>query len=158
MSKIQIRNATPDDAARIAAWQVAMAAETEDRELPLERVRRGVDAVFADADKGRYLIADDVDLGKPLGSLLLTSEWSDWRDGWFWWIQSVFVEPEARGRGIYRRMYEHVLAECRADGTVCGVRLYVEVENEFAAAVYTHLGMAKTSYRLFEVDFEHEAD
>ncbi|QDU68482.1 GNAT family N-acetyltransferase [Engelhardtia mirabilis] len=158
MSKIRIRTATRDDAGQIAAWQVAMAAETEDRELPLERVRRGVEAVFADGEKGRYLIAEDIELGRALGSLLLTNEWSDWRDGWFWWIQSVFVESEARGRGIYRRMYEHVLAEAKADGSVCGVRLYVEVENEYAASVYSHLGMDKTSYRMFEVDFAGEAD
>ena len=153
MSSIRVRAASLEDAELIAGWQVAMAAETEERELPLERVARGVRAVFADATKGRYLIVEEAETATPRGSLLLTSEWSDWRDGWFWWIQSVYVEPEARGRGAYRRLYEEVLAQARAADHVCGVRLYVEVENEYALAVYRHLGMDETSYRLLEVDF-----
>ena len=97
------------------------------------------------------VVEDD---GEAVGSLLLTREWSDWRDGWFWWIQSVYLEPRARGKGHYGRLYAHVVEEARADPDVRGVRLYVETENEHARRVYTALGMPETSYRLHELDFD----
>jgi GNAT superfamily N-acetyltransferase len=151
VSAVTVRPARPDDADRIADWQGAMAAETEDRPLDRERVGRGVARCLADPTKGRYLIAE-LD-GAPVGSLLVTKEWSDWRDGWFWWIQSVYLDPAARGRGVFRVLYTRVLEEARADSDVRGVRLYVEADNAHARRVYARLGMVETDYRLYEVDF-----
>lgn len=152
MTEVSIRSARLEDAGRIADWQVAMAMETEGRPLDRQRVGRGVSRALQDPVLGRYLVVEDD--GEPVGSLLLTREWSDWRDGWFWWIQSVYLEPRARGKGHYGRLYAHVVEEARADPDVRGVRLYVETENEHARRVYTALGMPETSYRLHELDFD----
>ncbi|MEO0652151.1 MAG: GNAT family N-acetyltransferase [Planctomycetota bacterium] len=149
---VSVRSATPADADRIADWQVQMARETEDRALDRERVGRGVARCLADPIKGRYLVAE-LD-GEPVGSLLLTTEWSDWRDGWFWWIQSVFLAPAARGHGVYKAMQAKVVADAQADPDVRGVRLYVEEENAHARRVYAALGFENTSYRLYEIDFD----
>lgn len=147
-----VRPATPADADTIADFNLAMAAETEDRGLDEERLRAGVRNALADERCGRYLIAADA-AGTTAGCLLLTLEWSDWRNGWFWWIQSVYTAPEFRGKGVYRSLYDHVLAEARAQDDVCGIRLYVEEENTKAQGVYSHLGMQRTHYQLFEIDF-----
>ncbi|MHC4262319.1 MAG: GNAT family N-acetyltransferase [Planctomycetota bacterium] len=152
MTEASIRSARLEDAGRIADWQVAMAMETEGRPLDRQRVGRGVSRALQDPARGRYLVVEDD--GEAVGSLLLTREWSDWRDGWFWWIQSVYLEPRARGKGHYGRLYAHVVEEARADPDVRGVRLYVETENEHARRVYTALGMPETSYRLHELDFD----
>jgi ribosomal protein S18 acetylase RimI-like enzyme len=88
-----------------------------------------------------------------VASLLVTYEWSDWRAGWFWWIQSVFVVESSRGRGVYRALYEEVLGRARGRADVAGVRLYVELENVHAQAVYERLGMRRAHYHLYEVDF-----
>ncbi|HKX46089.1 MAG TPA: GNAT family N-acetyltransferase, partial [Planctomycetota bacterium] len=128
----------------------AMARETEDKSLDPAVLERGVRRALADPAKGRYLVAEQD--GRAVGGLLLTLEWSDWRDGWFWWIQSVYVEPEARGAGAYRALHEHVLAEARRDPDVRGVRLYVEVENTRARAVYERLGMAELAYRVYGLE------
>jgi ribosomal protein S18 acetylase RimI-like enzyme len=84
---------------------------------------------------------------------MITYEWSDWRNGNFWWIQSVYVRPDARGRGVFRRLYQAVEEAARKSGESCGLRLYVEGENERAQRVYEGLGMKSTSYRFYEVDF-----
>ena len=141
----------PADAERIAGYQEAMAQETEGRTLETSVVRAGVGAVFEDPSRGRYLVVE-VD-GAAAGSMLLTTEWSDWRNGAFWWIQSVYLEPAARGRGAFGALYRAVFAEARATAGVVGLRLYVEAENEHAQRVYSGLGMKTTSYRLFEADF-----
>jgi GNAT superfamily N-acetyltransferase len=151
MGAIHVREACPDDAETIAAWQLQMARETEGRELDAGRVRRGVARALGDPVCGRYLVAEWE--GRPVGSLLLTREWSDWRDGWFWWIQSVYLDPQARGRGIFRALYAAVLEQARADGEVCGLRLYVEQHNQRARSIYAALGMQETDYRLYELDF-----
>jgi len=129
----------------------AMALETEDKVLDRERLTRGVMAVLADTAKGFYLVAED-DAGAVVGQLMVTFEWSDWRDGTFWWIQSVYVVPAARRSGVYRALYARVLSLAAADGGVCGVRLYVERENERAMATYRALGMQRAQYDMFEVD------
>mgnify|MGYP001100721528 CR=1 FL=1 len=149
---VTIRAATLADADRIADWQVQMARETEDRALDRGRVGRGVARCLADPAKGRYLVAELE--GEPVGSLLLTTEWSDWRDGWFWWIQSVYLGSAARGRGVYKALQAQVVAEARADPDVRGVRLYVEEQNTHARQVYEALDFANTSYRLYEIDFD----
>lgn len=124
-----------------------MALETEEMALPPAVVARGVSAVLADPDKGRYFVA--VDRGEIVGSLLATPEWSDWRDGTWWWIQSVYVAPEARGRGVFRALYEHVRAEVEAEPGLLGLRLYVDRGNRGAQAVYERLGMSRDHYDLF---------
>jgi ribosomal protein S18 acetylase RimI-like enzyme len=146
-----VRRATPADTQDLCAFNAAMARETEGRELDPARLRRGIEHALADPGRGTYWVCCVAD--RVLGALLVTLEWSDWRDGWFWWIQSVYVRPEARGRGIYRALWEHVLAAARAQGDVCGVRLYVDQENRNAQAVYEHLGMERARYALYEVDF-----
>ncbi len=147
-----IRTARPDDLAAIVSFQLAMALETEDRKLDRALVERGVARALADPGRGTYRVAElDGHVG-VVGSLLITREWSDWRDGWFWWIQSVYVTPAARGLGVYGALHSSVERDARADPEVCGVRLYVEVENVRARRTYERLGMSETSYRLYEVE------
>jgi len=144
---LNIRIATAADAVAMVAFNQAMALETEGKRLAAEKLKPGVEAVFADARKGFYVVAESG--GRVLSGLMVTFEWSDWRNGWFWWIQSVYVLPEARGRGVYRRLYEFVRS--RAEGeNVCGFRLYVETENTRAQAVYEKLGMSRSHYLLYE--------
>lgn len=151
-----VRAARPTDLEFVVDGNARMAVETESRELDRELLGEGVAAVLADAAKGRYFIADD-GVG-PVGQLLLTYEWSDWRCGWFWWIQSVYVVPEARESGVFSKLYRHVHDLAQRDPEVCGLRLYVEHENDAAQAVYRHLGMRESGYRVFEVDFRGRAD
>lgn len=143
-----IRDAVPTDAPTIVRFQIEMARDTEDIALDRDTLERGVNAVFADPSRGRYLIAEDD--GTPVGSLLLTYEWSDWRNGTVLWIQSVWVEREARGRGVYRSLYDHVTKTATADPDIRGVRLYVDQRNAAAQLVYTRLGMNGEHYRVFE--------
>ena len=143
-----IRPARPDEAATIVRFQIAMARETEDVELSPRTVSRGVRAVFDDPTKGRYWVADDG--GEVLGSLLTTYEWSDWRAGTVLWIQSVYVAPEHRGRGVYRALYESLVERVEADPGLKGIRLYVERTNTAAQDVYERLGMSREHYDLYE--------
>src|SRR5262249_7846778 len=147
----RIRPAYPREIATLVEFNRAMAEETEARALDAERLRAGVEAVFADERRGTYWIAlrDD----EPVGALLVTTEWSDWRNGVFWWIQSVYVIPSARRTGVFRGLYGHVLERAHANPEVCGLRLYVDHENARAQAVYRALGMHEARYRFFEVDF-----
>jgi len=150
--EVTIRAGTPADAETIARFQEEMALETEGRRLDPALVRAGVAGLFAERARGRYLVAERA--GRIVGSLLLTTEWSDWRNGLFWWIQSVFVTRAERGRGVYGALHRHVEREARRTPGVVGLRLYVEEENEVARGVYAALGMQTTSYRLYEVDFQ----
>lgn len=145
---VVVREATASDHAVICAYNQAMAEETEGRQLDGETLSRGVRAVLEDPTKGRYLVAERE--GRVVGQLMLTFEWSDWRDGLFWWIQSVYVAPAARKSGVYRALHEHVVALARASGEACGVRLYVEVENDVARATYERLGMRPCRYGMYE--------
>jgi GNAT superfamily N-acetyltransferase len=151
VSAFTVRAARREDVASIVDFQRAMARETEDRDLDRDRVTSGVEGVF-DAvdgkDRGWYLVAEAD--GVPVASLMVTYEWSDWRAGWFWWIQSVYVVAPFRGQGVYRALYAEVLRRARERGDVCGVRLYVEYENAAAQAVYERLGMHRTHYHLYE--------
>ena len=131
----------------IARFQVDMAMESEGLALVYERVRRGVQAVMDDEAKGRYIIARLN--GKVVACLMITREWSDWNCCWYWWIQSVYVVPEHRGRGIYKAMYNKVLDLAKAEG-ISQIRLYVDKGNSTAQAVYQKLGMAECHYCLYE--------
>ncbi len=150
---VAIRPARATDLEFLVEGNARMAAETEGRELDRELLAEGVALALADESKGRYYIADDGE--EPIGQLLVTREWSDWRAGWFWWIQSLYVVPESRGSGVFRHLWQHLLAEARRDPEVCGVRLYVDQRNDAAIAVYDRIGMLDAGYRVFEVDFTH---
>jgi GNAT superfamily N-acetyltransferase len=143
--------AAVEHAEDIARFQVEMAMESEGLALNCECVRQGVKAVFADQAKGRYVVA--LCDGKVVGCLMITREWSDWRSAWYWWIQSVYVLPSYRGRGIYRAMYHYVLAQARSE-SVSQVRLYVDRENTTAQTVYQKLDMAECHYLLYESQVE----
>ena len=153
---LAIRNAAPDDCSTLVAFNQALARTTEGKDLDGERLARGVARVLADPIRGRYFVADWD--GLPVGCLMVTREWSDWRDAWFWWIQSVFVADDVRRRGVYRALHQHVLHLARGAGDVCGLRLYVERDNRTAQATYKSLGMGPGSYELYEVDFGSETD
>ena len=145
---LTIRPATADDLDQIAQFNVAMADETEDKPLDYDTVRAGAQALFDNPRRGFYLVAErDAPL---VGSLMITPEWSDWRNGAFWWIQSVYVRPEARRTGVYTALHRDVRQRARSDQEVCGLRLYVERGNETARTTYERLGMTETSYRLYE--------
>lgn len=150
-----IRPACPDDTDVLVEFGAAMALETEGRTLDKERLRRGTVAVFASPDRGFYIVAElpGAPAGRVVGQLLVTYEWSDWRNATFWWIQSVYVHPAWRGRGVYRRLHEFIVREARARKDICGIRLYVERENRVAQSAYGRVGLAPTAYLVFEEDF-----
>lgn len=155
----RVRAATTADAAWLAACAIAMARETEAKALDRDTVRAGIEAGLADAAKARYFVAmHDAHagadtIGVPAGTLMLTREWSDWRNGDWWWIQSVYVMPEFRRHGVFAALYRHVEALARATPGVIGLRLYVEHENANAQAVYARLGMHDAGYRILEALF-----
>jgi ribosomal protein S18 acetylase RimI-like enzyme len=148
---ITIRIATPNDAARIAEFNALMAKETENIDLDLDRLRVGVESVLRDRSKGIYYVAESD--GQVVGQTLVTYEWSDWRNGTFWWIQSVYVQKEYRGKGVFKSLFEHLRTLAQQDKTVCGLRLYVEKHNNRAQQTYERLGMKKTYYEMYELDF-----
>ena len=148
MTDFAVRSATSDDTDRLADWAVAMAWETEKKALDPDTLRRGIRAVFEQPGRGRYFIAERN--GEPAGTLMLTYEWSDWRDGDWWWIQSVNVAPDHRRQGVYAALYAHVKQLALATPQVCGLRLYVEHHNANAQRTYESLGMADAGYRMYE--------
>ncbi len=147
-SDIRYRDANRRDILDIVDFQIAMARETENIELNRHICTRGVEAVFEDRNLGRYFVADaDEHL---VASLLITPEWSDWRNGMVWWIQSVYVRPEHRGKGVYAGLYQHVKKIAEGNESVKGIRLYVDRSNTAAQAVYRRLGMNGEHYAVFE--------
>ncbi len=146
--EISIRLARQTDVDSLVEFNQAMALETEGKRLDSGILRGGVEAVFEDDRKGFYAVAEGEN--KIVGSLMVTFEWSDWRNQWFWWIQSVYILPAKRSRGIYRRLYNFVKTEACARGDVCGFRLYVEKENTGAQKVYKKLEMEESHYLMFE--------
>ena len=145
---MRIRLAASRDAEVLIEFNRAMALETEGKDLLPDVIGAGVHSLLENPASGFYLIAEAD--GRAVGTLLVTKEWSDWRNGSFWWIQSVYVPREFRRRGVYRRLYEHVKELAAQDAKVCGFRLYVERENSRAQAVYRALGMGETRYLVFE--------
>jgi ribosomal protein S18 acetylase RimI-like enzyme len=144
---IIIRKATSEDAPVIIDFQQKMALETEQMTLVHEIINRGVNAVFADSTHGQYWVAEDK--GKVVASLLITHEWSDWRNSNVWWFQSVYVLPEFRRTGIFRSMYLHIKNEAEKNG-IAGLRLYVETNNSGAQSTYEALGMKSLHYKMYE--------
>jgi ribosomal protein S18 acetylase RimI-like enzyme len=149
MKNVIIRPACPTDADVICEFNRLMAKETEHKDLDRATLKAGVAALLGDPRKGRYYVAESD--GNVVGQLGITLEWSDWRNGNFWWIQSVYVPAYARRHGVFRQLYEHVLNEASTDASVIGVRLYVDHDNEAAQATYRKLGMVMTGYRLMEL-------
>jgi ribosomal protein S18 acetylase RimI-like enzyme len=145
---MQVRLATPQDAPVLVEFNAAMALETEGKELLREVIGAGVRSLLANPASGFYVVAEEH--GRVVGSLMITKEWSDWRNGTFWWIQSVYVRPEVRRQGVYKLLYHHVQKLAANDPAVCGFRLYVERENARAQATYQALGMKETRYLVFE--------
>ena len=144
---MNIRLARREDAHYFVAFNQAMAFETEGKTLDQAVVNAAVIAVFDDPDKGFYVVAEDGD--DIVGGLMVTYEWSDWRNAWWWWIQSVFVRREARGNRVYSQLNDFVKASAKAAGNVYGIRLYVETENVHAQRVYEKVGMEKSNYIMY---------
>lgn len=148
MSVFLIRKARLAEASVIATFNQAMAMETEGKQLDDAVIVPGVQAMFENPERGFYLIAEHQQ--QPVACLMVTYEWSDWRNGLFWWIQSVYVTQEFRRQGIYRRMYEQLKQMARSEGGVCGFRLYAEIDNKSAHTTYRSVGMDECHYRMFE--------
>lgn len=146
---VNIRDAIYKDAEFIIHFQFLMAFETERISLDKITVGKGVFAVLEDKNKGSYIVAESD--GKIVASLLLTSEWSDWRNGKILWVQSVYVLPEYRGRGVFRQMYGFVKNRTDSDGKIKGIRLYVDKSNIVAQKVYKSLGMNGDHYTVYEM-------
>ena len=132
----------------IVEFNRLLAEESEGKALDGPPLAAGVAAGLADPRKALYFVAEEG--GRVLGQVMVTFEWSDWRNGWFWWVQSVYVRPEARRRGVFRALFDHVGAAARRDPQVIGLRLYVEEENHLARQTYARLGLAPTGYRVME--------
>lgn len=143
-----IRIATAEDAGSLVRFNQAMALETEGKELSFDTISNGVASVFSDDKKGFYVVAEQNEV--IVGGMMVTYEWSDWRNKWFWWIQSVYILPEGRGQKLYSRMYEFVKQKAADAGNVCGFRLYVENDNYHAQKVYEKLGMESSHYLMYE--------
>jgi GNAT superfamily N-acetyltransferase len=147
-SDLLVRAARLEDADTIAAFNAAMAWETEGKRLRPEVLGAGVRRLLREPALGFYLVAEAQ--GEVVGCLMVTTEWSDWRNGRFWWIQSVYVPAAWRRRGVFRALYAQVTRAADSEADVCGVRLYVERENLVAQSTYRNLGMDETDYLLFE--------
>jgi ribosomal protein S18 acetylase RimI-like enzyme len=147
---LQLREARGDDLDWLAEGAIAMALETEHKRLDPDTLRAGIAAGMQDPAKARYFIAERG--GTRAGTLMLTREWSDWRNGTWWWIQSVYVAPAHRRQGVFAALYRHVEALARDDLGVVGLRLYVERDNTAAQHTYTALGMRDAGYRLYETE------
>ena len=155
--QLRIRPATVQDVDVLTTFSAAMAWETEHRRLDLVRLRLGTQAVIDRPEQGQYYVAD-LHRNAPadtvtVGQLLLTYEWSDWRNAQFWWIQSVYVDPAWRRQGVYRAMHQAVMALAQSRADVCGVRLYVEGDNTVAQGAYERVGLTPSTYRIYESDF-----
>lgn len=148
---VQVRPAESADESVIVEFNQELARESEGLILPEDSVVPGVQAVLSDPARGRYFLAE-LD-GRVVGQIGLTYEWSDWRNGFFWWIQSVYVLPEARRAGVFRALYHQVESMALEDPGCTGLRLYVETENESAISTYRSLGMSDAPYRMLELDF-----
>ena len=147
-SDLLIRAATVGDLSTIVDFNTRLAEETEHFLLDREILQAGVSAVLADASRGHYDLASSG--GMIVGQMMHTREWSDWRNGDIWWLQSVYVHPDHRRCGVFRALYEHLTAQAAADPSVVGLRLYVEAENRSAQTTYQHMGMVQSGYLVMQ--------
>ncbi len=145
---VRVRLASEEELETIVDFQLKMALETENMKLDEKTLFDGVQAVFLDPKKGKYLVAEFED--QIAASMMITHEWSDWRNKWIFWLQSVYVRPEFRGKGVFRELYEHIQLVAQSDDRVGGLRLYVDKNNQAAAEVYKAVGMDGEHYKLFE--------
>lgn len=143
-----IRPAIPADAPVLVEYNRRLAEETEGKALDQALLRPGVERALADPAKGRYFVGQED--GEVLGQMMVTYEWSDWRNGWIWWIQSVYVRPDARRKGVFKALYNHVYRTAKESADVIGLRLYVERDNHGAQKTYVRLGMEVTEYLVLE--------
>jgi GNAT superfamily N-acetyltransferase len=155
LEHLTVRFARQEDVPTIVAFSAAMALETEGRHLDRARLREGTIALLEVPARGFFMVAEvaDVEQVQLAGQLMITYEWSDWRNAAFWWIQSVYVDPKWRRRGVFTRMHQAVMQEARARADVCGVRLYVDKDNPIAHATYARLGLLRSAYQIYEADF-----
>jgi ribosomal protein S18 acetylase RimI-like enzyme len=153
---VQVRLAEHRDLEIIAELNSAMAWETEQRRLEPSTIRRGIRAVMEDSNYGFYVVAESD--GQVVGCLLITFEWSDWRNARFWWIQSLYVRPRDRRRGVFKRLHDFVKAQALQHPEVCGLRLYVERSNHIAQRAYDRIGMEPTTYQMYEETLRCNAD
>ena len=149
--ELTVRDARPEDAAVLVAYNSAMAEETEGKSLDPDRIGPGVANLLADGSRGRYWVAESG--GKVVGQIMVTYEWSDWRNGNLWWIQSVYVHPDWRRKGVFSALYQHVESLAAAEPDTIGLRLYVEENNTRAQRTYSALGMVKPRYLVMEALF-----
>jgi ribosomal protein S18 acetylase RimI-like enzyme len=158
MGGMKIREARKSDAAVVAEFNIRLARESEGLELDAETVRQGVEAVLKDPAKGIYFVAElaaeETGELRVAGQLMITYEWSDWRNGNIWWIQSVYVKEEFRGRGVFRALFDHVEGLAQESAEVCALRLYMDKHNQKARAAYKKLGMTEGGYVVFEKGLE----
>jgi len=145
-----VRPARPEDIPAMVRFNFGLVKETEGASLDPSVLQKGIELALADPQKARYFVAECD--GKPVGQTMITYEWSDWRCGWVWWIQSVYVDPAYRQRGVFRALYEYVREAARREGAV-GLRLYVRDDNPRARTVYQRLGMKPSGYSVFEEMF-----
>ncbi|MGQ0810307.1 MAG: GNAT family N-acetyltransferase [Nitrospiraceae bacterium] len=155
LNGLTVRPARSADADNIITFSAALALETEGRMLDRERLRQGTLAVLDAPERGFFRVAELAQEPSPVivGQMLVTFEWSDWRNGQFWWIQSVYVDPLRRRNGVYRLMHQALVDEARTRNNVCGIRLYVEKDNHVAQRVYDRVGLSRSVYEVFEEDF-----
>ena len=155
LDHLNVRLARSEDAAMIASFSAAMALETEGRHLDLTRLQLGTITLIETPARGFFIVAEQEqrDRRQLIGQLMVTYEWSDWRNGAFWWIQSVYVDPAWRRKGVYRRLYDTVVAIGKADTEMCGIRLYVARDNRAAQTVYRRVGLTASMYDVYEDDF-----
>ena len=154
-SKIIVRQAVLEDLDSIVRFNAAMALETEGKVLDQGKLREGVAAVFQRHGLGDYYVAEFA--GRVVGQLLITTEWSDWRNSYYWWIQSVYVDADHRRSGVYGALHNFVAEEAEGKG-VQGLKLYVDRNNKRAQSVYASLNMSHSNYDLWEIDFESSQD
>jgi len=151
MKDVLVRRANSDDVERLVEFNRAMALETEDKILDRAVLHPGVTRVLAEPHRGFYLVAECD--GGVCGCLMITFEWSDWRNGDWWWLQSVYIEPAFRRRGVFRALHAQVENAARATSGVVGLRLYVERENQRAQQTYASLGMHEAAYSMWETEY-----
>jgi len=152
---LQFRPAQLGDLDHLIDFSMAMALETEGRTLERSRLRQGILGILRDSTRGFFRVAETTDRegARLVGQMMVTYEWSDWRNATFWWIQSVYVPPECRRQGVYRAMHDAIRCEARTTPGVCGIRLYVEETNQAAQQAYRQAGLRLSSYQVYEEDF-----